>query len=165
MQPPQHDAGADLPALLGGVPVRPLGPPDWPGPDGAVLAALQAAVADGSWGRYDGGHVTALEAELGRLQGVAHALTCASGTLAVEVALRAIPVSPGDEVILAAYDYEGNFLAVHAAGATPVLIDVSASTGQLDPARLAAAVTPRTRAVIASHLHGGLVPMRELLHT
>jgi dTDP-4-amino-4,6-dideoxygalactose transaminase len=155
----------DLPALLGGPPVRPQGPPDWPRPDTTVAAALAAALADGSWGKYHGGHVEALEADLARRHGVAHALTCASGTLAVEVALRALGVGPGDEVILAAYDYAGNFLTVHALGALPVLIDVTADTGQMGPRRLAAAVGPRTKAVVASHLHGGLVAMRELMET
>jgi perosamine synthetase len=153
----------DQPALLGGAPACPKGPPDWPGPDPDVLAALQDAHAGGTWGRYDGGHVERLHADLATLHDLPHALTCASGTLAVEVALRAVPVGPGDEVILAAYDYEGNFLCVHATGATPVLVDVSPATGQFQPDSLTAAVSPRTRAVVVSHLHGGLVPMRELM--
>src|SRR5436305_13775146 len=119
-----------LPALLGGPAVRPAGPPDWPGPEADVIGALMRAMADGSWGRYDGGHVTRLDSELARFHGVEFAQTCASGTLAVEAALRAIPVGPGDEVILAGYDYGGNFLTVHAVGATPVLVDVSPTTGQ-----------------------------------
>jgi dTDP-4-amino-4,6-dideoxygalactose transaminase len=153
----------EIPALLGGPPVRPHGPPDWPGRDAEVLAALQAALADGSWGKYHGGHVEALEAALAERHAVEHALACASGTLAIEVALRVLGVEPGDEVILAAYDYGGNFLSVHAVEALPVLVDVAVDTGQLDPSLLAEAVGPRTKAVIASHLHGGLVPMRELM--
>jgi dTDP-4-amino-4,6-dideoxygalactose transaminase len=81
----------------------------------------------------------------------------------VEAALRALRVGPGDEVVSAAYDYESNFLTVHAVGAKPVLIDVDPRTWQLDPAHLEAAITARTKAVICSHLHGGLVPMREVL--
>ena len=52
-----NSAADDLPALLGGPPVRPQGPPDWPPPDEDVLEALKAAHADGSWGKYDGNHV------------------------------------------------------------------------------------------------------------
>jgi dTDP-4-amino-4,6-dideoxygalactose transaminase len=151
-----------LPALLGGPAVRPDGPPPWPPPDPDVHAALAAAVAAGAWGRYHGEHVAALEAELAAAHAVPHALTCASGTLAVEVALRALRVGPGDEVVLAAYDYESNFLTVHALGAAPVLTDVHPDTWQLDPVRLEAAFTERTKAVVCSHLHGGLVPMREV---
>jgi perosamine synthetase len=156
------DAAPDLPALLGGTPVRPEGPPAWPLPDPDVQAAVAAAVAAGAWGQYHGEHVSALEAELAALHGVPHALTCASGTLAVEAALRALRVGPGDEVVMAAYDYEPTFLGIHAVGAKPVLIDLHPDNWQLDPARLEAAFTPQTRAVVCSHLHGGIVPMREV---
>ena len=70
---------------------------------------------------------------------------------------------PGDEVILAAYDYPGNFLSVHAVGARPVLVDVAPGDWNLCPEKVAEAVRPQTRAVIASHLHGGLVPMARLM--
>ena len=156
---PSHDC----PALLGGNPVRPEGPPDWPPPDTAVTAAVTAALRDGSWGKYSGGHVERLEQQLTRSHGVAHALTCGSGTFAVELALRALKVGPGDEVVLAAYDYGGNFLCVHAVGALPVLIDVAPHNCNLDPARLAAAFSPVTKAVIVSHLHGGLVSMAAVM--
>jgi dTDP-4-amino-4,6-dideoxygalactose transaminase len=155
----------DLPALLGGPPVRPEGPPSWPPLDEAVGAALQAAWRDGSWGRYDGGHVERLERRLADEHG-GFVQVCGSGTFAVELALRALKVGPGDEVILSAYDYGGNFLVVHAVGARPVLIDVDPDNWNLDSRRLEAAVAGgagRCRAVVASHLHGGLVPMPELL--
>lgn len=147
----------DRPAILGGPPAFPDGPAPWPNfaPDAAVLAG-------GAWGRYHGEHVPALEAELAAFHAVPHALTCASGTLAVEAALRALKVGPGDEVILAGYDYEPNFLTVHALGAKPVLADVAAHNWNLDPAALDAAASPLTRAVLCSHLHGGLVPMPDV---
>jgi dTDP-4-amino-4,6-dideoxygalactose transaminase len=150
------------PALLGGEPVRPLGPPDWPGADEQVASALNTAVADGSWGKYDGGHVRHLEEQLAQAFGVRSALACSSGTFAVELALRALVVGPGSEVVLSAYDYSGNYLCVLALGATPVLVDVDAHNWNMDPARLAGALTPGTKAVIVSHLHGGLAPMREI---
>lgn len=153
----------DLPAILGGVPVRPQGPPAWPIVDDAVLEALHAAYTDGSWGRYHGGHVEWLEERLAAEHGVEHALTCGSGTFAVELALRALKVGLGDEVIMAAYDYSGNFLSVHAVGARPVLVDVDADNWNLAPQRLAEAFGSATRAIIVSHLHGGLVPMREVV--
>ena len=154
---------SDLPALLGGVPIRPQGPPPWPPDDTDVRAALDAAIAAGVWGQYHGEHVGALETELAAFHGVPHALTCASGTLAVEAALRALKVGPGDEVVMAGYDYESNFLSIHAIGAKPVLVDVAPHNWNLDPAHLEATFTPHTRAVICSHLHGGIVPMREVM--
>src|SRR5262249_38150675 len=151
------------PALLGGSPILPQGPPDWPPPDAGVLQALKAAYRDGSWGKYAGGRVERLERRLAREHGVEFALACGSGTFAVELALRALKIGPGHEVVLAAYDYPGNFLAAHAVGATPVLADVAPHNWNLAVDRLAAALTPATRAVVVSHLHGGLVPMRRVM--
>jgi dTDP-4-amino-4,6-dideoxygalactose transaminase len=128
-----------------------------------VQQALAAAYQDGSWGRYLGGHVERLEQRLADFLGVPHVLSCASGTYAVEAALRALRVGPGDEVILAAYDYPGNFLAIHAVGAVPVLVDVTADSWSLSVEQVDAALGPSTRAIVASHLHGGLVRMRELM--
>jgi perosamine synthetase len=153
----------DTPALLGGRPVRPSGPPVWPLPDAGVLEALRTAYGNAAWGQYLGPNVPALEAMLAQVHEVAHAVTCASGTLAVETALRALGVGPGDEVILGAYDFESSFLSVHAIGARPVLVDVSADNASLDPAGLEAALTPATKAIVATHLHGGLVPMPDVV--
>src|SRR5947209_7788711 len=153
----------ELPALCGGPAVRPDGPPDWPGADPEVREAITRACADGSWGKYHGRHGDALEERLRTTFGVPHTLLCGSGTFAVELAMRALRVGPGDEVILASYDYPGNFLAVHAVGAQPVLVDVAAHHWNLSLDALAEAASPATRAVIASHLHGGIVPMRELV--
>lgn len=152
-----------LPAIAGGRPVRPEGPPEWPPADEAVRAALERAYRDGSWGKYDGGLGTRLRQRLAAWTGGLNVLTCGSGTLAVEVALRAVGVQAGDEVILAAYDYPGNFLSVHAVGALPVLVDVDAGNWNLSVEAVAAALGPQVKAVIASHLHGGLVPMARLM--
>jgi dTDP-4-amino-4,6-dideoxygalactose transaminase len=158
-----NSADDALPALLGGPPVRPQGPPDWPPPDEEVRLALQAAYADGSWGKYSGVYVARLEERLAEYHGVPHALTCGSGTFAVELGLRALKVGPGDEVILSAYDYPGNFLSVHAVGAAPVLVDLDPASWQMSLDRLPEAVSPATKAIIASHLHGGQVPMARLM--
>lgn len=152
-----------LSALLGGSPVRPQGPPAWPPADADVRAALNRAIDAGAWGQYHGEEVPALEGELAAFHRVPYVFTCASGTLAVEVGLRAIGTQAGDEVILAAYDYESNFLTVHAIGAKPVLIDIHPDNWQFDPAHLETAITPRTKAVICSHLHGGIVSMRSVM--
>jgi dTDP-4-amino-4,6-dideoxygalactose transaminase len=152
----------ELPALLGGPPVRPQGPPDWPIPDEDVANALNEAYGTGNWGKYHGGTVELLEQRLAAHHDLPFALTCGSGTFAVEIALRALKVGSGDEVILAAYDYPGNFLCIHAVGATPVLVDVDADNWNMRPDALAAALSSKTRAVIASHLHGGMVPMKHV---
>src|SRR5207248_3797133 len=128
-------------------------------PDETVRQALLAAWQDGAWGKYHGGRVEQLEQQLAASHGIPFALVCGSGTFAVELALRALQVGPGDEVVLAAYDYPGNFLSVHAVGAHPVLVDVAPEHWNLAPQQVAQAIGPATKAVIASHLHGGVVAM------
>ncbi len=139
-----------------------LQPPTWPLPDEAVEAALRRTFADGSWGKYHGPNCHELSERLSELHGCEHIVLTCSGTAAVELALRGLRVGPGDEVILSAYDFEGNFKNVLAVGAHPVLVDVDSVSGQLDTDQLEAARSPRTKAIIASHLHGGVVAMPEL---
>src|SRR5207237_6693748 len=104
-------SSSSLPALLGGPPVRPQGPPPWPPADEDVLQALQRAFRDGSWGKYHGEYVTRLEERLAEYFGVEFALTCASGRFALELALRALTVAHGDGVVVAASGYAGYCLA------------------------------------------------------
>jgi dTDP-4-amino-4,6-dideoxygalactose transaminase len=132
-------------------------------PDDAVRDALAVAYADGSWGQYHGPHVESLQQDLARYHETQFALTCASGTFAVELALRALRIGPGDEVIVAAYDFPGNFLSIHAVGAQPALADVGPEEWNLTPETAAAAIGPATKAIIASHLHGGVVAMPALM--
>jgi len=162
--PDQTDRGtAGELALDGGNAVIPEGPPSWPLADPEVRSALERAYADGSWGRYLGPHTTSLEQRLAELHGGLHVRLCSSGTFAVELALRALNVRPADEVILAGYDFAGNFRSVEAVGARPVLIDIAEDNWCLDVDHLEPAITDQTRAVIVSHLHGGCAPMTEIM--
>jgi dTDP-4-amino-4,6-dideoxygalactose transaminase len=161
------DAPLDRLTVDGGRPVLPGGPPPWPRPDDDVREALAAAYTDGSWGRYHGPHCERLAEQLAAMHGVQHAWLCSSGTIAVELALRGLKVGTGDEVILAAYDFPGNFRAVEAVGARPVLVDVGLAgrAGQgwtIDADQLEAAISGKTKAVIVSHLHGSLADMRRI---
>ena len=124
-----------------------------------VLLALRDS---GDWGRYHGPHAAALVAALSQDLQRDHAQLCASGTAAVELALRGVSVKPGDEVILSAYDFKANFTNVVLLGAIPVLVDCRVDDAQLDVAAVEAAFSDRTRAIIASHLQGGLVGMPAL---
>ena len=151
-----------VPAILGGKPIRPAGPPTWPRPDPEIHAAVAEAMQDGSWGRYHGPHCDALTAALAELHDCEHVQLCASGTAAIELALRGMRIGLGDEVILAAYEYKPTFQNILLVGATPVLIDVRRQDCQLDVGAIEAAVTNKTRAIIASHLHGGVVDMPAL---
>jgi dTDP-4-amino-4,6-dideoxygalactose transaminase len=124
-----------------------------------VAARLREAIALGDWCRYDGPNLAALVERLAALVGVEHVLPCSSGTIGVEIALRGVGVASGDEVILGGYDFPGNFRAVEAIGALPVLVDLEPAARCLDVEQAAAAIGPRTKAIIATHLHGGMVDM------
>jgi dTDP-4-amino-4,6-dideoxygalactose transaminase len=128
-----------------------------------VREALQKAFADGSWGSYHGRYCQQLSEALAAFLQTRFVTLCCSGTFAVELGLRGMGVAAGDEVILAGYDFPGNFRAIEAIGARPVLVDVAADNGNLDVGQIEAAAGPATKAIVASHLHGGLVPMRELM--
>src|SRR5262249_38375795 len=155
----QRRSVSEIPAILGGMAVRPEGPPDWPPSDAAVAARVRHALEDGSWGKYHGPQIAELTDLLAEYHQVAHALPCASGTAAVELALRGLAVGPGDEVLLAAYDFHGNFQNVLTVGALPVLVDVRDDNWILDPARVSEAIGSKTRAIVVSHLHGGVADM------
>ena len=154
---------ARIPAICGGTPAFPAGPPSWPVDDPDVLQALQECYADGSWGKYLGPHCERLRETLRRNLAMEHVRLCSSGSVAVELAMRGLGVGAGDEVLLGAYDFPGNFRAITAVGALPVLIDLNRNTCGIDPANVAAACSNKTKAVIASHLHGGLVDMPRLI--
>jgi dTDP-4-amino-4,6-dideoxygalactose transaminase len=94
---------------------------------------------------------------------VTHAYPVCSGTFAVELALRMLQIEVGDEVVLAGYDFAGNFRAIEAVGARPVLVDIRAHDWSLDPQGIEQAASPRVKAMIVSHLHGCLAPIRELI--
>ena len=94
--------------------------------------------------------------------GVRHCVGLASGTDALEFALRAVGVGSGDEVIVPTNSFIASAAAVVRAGATPILVDVDPVSLLIDPDEAAARVSPRTKAVLAVHLFGQLAPMEEL---
>src|SRR5262245_20897309 len=98
--------------------------------------------------------VEQFEAEYAALIGTRHAISVGTGLAAIELALRAYGVGPGDEVITAANTFIATVLAIAAVGAKPVLVDMDRDTYTIDPAAIAAAVGPRTRAIVPVHLYG-----------
>ena len=110
-----------------------------------------------------GPELEAFEEELAAYSGVRHAVGLASGTAALSVALQALGVEPGDEVIVPAFTYFASASSVTSIGAKPVFADVEPARLGLDPERVAAAVTPRTKAVMAVHLYGLSMDLEPIL--
>jgi dTDP-4-amino-4,6-dideoxygalactose transaminase len=101
-----------------------------------------------------GPNVQALEREVAAHVGVHQAVGCASGTDALHLALRALGIGPGDEVITSPFTFIGTSEAISYTGATPVFVDIQADTFNIDPAQIEQAITPRTKAVMPVHLYG-----------
>lgn len=136
---------------------------EWPPRDAEIAAALQDAWADGSWGRYSGRHGQVLAQRLADFHNVPYVRLCSSGTIGVELALRGLGVQPGDEVLLAGYDFSGNFRAIERIGARPVLVDINTHTLAIDAEQLEAISKDNIKAVIVSHLHSGIAPMPQIM--
>lgn len=126
-----------------------------------LIAAMEEVLASGWF--VLGRQLAAFEEEFAGWVGVPHAVGVASGTEAIQLALTAVGVRPGDDVITQANTCIPTICGIVAAGARPVLADIDPATFTLDPASLARALTPRTRAIVPVHLYGHACAMDPIL--
>ena len=110
-----------------------------------------------------GAEIAELEKKVAELSHAKHAIGCASGTDAILLPLKALNLKPGDEVIAPAFTFFATAGAIHNAGGTPVFVDIEADTFNIDPDAVAAAITPRTRAIVVVDLYGQMVNMEKIL--
>ncbi|WP_417729617.1 DegT/DnrJ/EryC1/StrS family aminotransferase [Roseovarius sp.] len=127
-----------------------------------IDAAVQRVLESGWY--ILGPEVEAFEAEWAAYCEAKHGVGLANGLDALTLALRALDIGPGDEVIVPSNTYIATWLAVTKVGATPVPVEPDPATYNIDPARIEAAVTPRTRAVLPVHLYGQPADMDHILN-
>lgn len=132
----------------------------WPMLREEAMATFERVAAAGAFSL--GEELEAFEVEWAAYCGSRHAVGVSSGTAAIELALRALGVGPGDEVVTVAHTFVATVEAIAATGARPVLVDIDPATRCIDPAAARAAMGPRTTAVVAVHLYGRPAPMDEL---
>jgi len=106
-----------------------------------------------------GRFISAFEKASADFCGVDHAIACSSGTTALHLALLALGIGPGDEVIVPAFTYVASVNAIRYCNAVPVLVDSEPATMTMDPAKIEGRITPRTKAIMAVHLYGQPVDM------
>ena len=141
---------------------------DWPIFGPAEAEALKQVLESGHWGHAgDAGYVGRFEPQFERtfadLQTARHGLCVANGTVALQLALEALDIGFGDEVIVPGLTWQATAGAVLDVNAEPVLVDVEPDTYCLDPDAVEAALTPRTKAIIAVHLYGSLADLDRLV--
>jgi dTDP-4-amino-4,6-dideoxygalactose transaminase len=138
----------------------PFFPPDLFEPDRATLIDLVRDIGTGADQKFIlGTRTAAFEEALAATLGGASVVTCGSGTTALSLVLAALDIGPGDEVVVPAFGCAPIASTVVTAGATPVFADVHTDTMTLDPALAAAAVTPRTKAVMPAHQFSAMADM------
>jgi dTDP-4-amino-4,6-dideoxygalactose transaminase len=141
-------------AILGGKPIRTAPFPQWPVSGKEEEDALLRVLRSGRWGRCAGGEVERFERRFAEYHGAKYGLAVTSGTVALRVALMAIGIEAGDEVIVPPYTFLATATAVVECNATPIFVDIEPDSYNLDPTLIESAITPRTKAIIPVHLAG-----------
>jgi UDP-2-acetamido-2-deoxy-ribo-hexuluronate aminotransferase len=125
--------------------------------DKAVLDVLDSTAF------INGKPVQVFSASLGKYMGSAHVIPCANGTDALQIAMMALDLQPGDEVITPSFTYIATTEVIALLRLKPVFVEVDPDTFCIDPASIRRAITPRTKAIVPVHLYGQSAPMEEIM--
>ena len=152
----------ERPAVLGGAPVRQRDYPSWPVWDEHERTGLLEVLDAGGWWQGNGKVAATFAADFAAYHGATFGMALTNGTHTLEAALVACDVGDGDEVIVPGMTFVASAAAVLAVNATPVLVDIDADTLCIDPAAAEAAITPRTKAIVAVHVAGAAADLDAL---
>ena len=150
-------------AINGGERVRSTAFAPWPWFDDEVIEAAVRTLRSGKVSYWTGNEGRQFEKEYAASLGCRHAIVVANGTVALELALYALGIGPGDEVLVASRTFIASASCIVMRGATPVMADVDRDSQNITAAALRAAITPRTKAIIAVHLAGWPCDMDAIL--
>ncbi|RFC63655.1 DegT/DnrJ/EryC1/StrS aminotransferase family protein [Fulvimarina endophytica] len=118
---------------------------------------------DSSWISSIGSYIERFESALAQITGVGNAISLCNGTVALHLAIHCLDIGPGDEVIVPTFTYIASVNAIAQTGATPVFVDSRESDWLIDPEKVEAAITPRTRAIMPVHLYGAICDMPQIM--
>ena len=152
-------------AITGGKPIRKKPFTAWPIYNNKEKQGLLKVLASRNWGGYPFPNKIAHDfaQKFARFHGAKYGLAVANGTIAIEIALKAINIQPGDEVIVPAYTWEGTVGPILLLNAVPVFVDIDPGTYCLDAKLIEKALTPKTRAILPVHLAMRFADMDEIM--
>ena len=152
-------------AITGGEPLRTTPFPSWPTSTKEEALALDDVLTSTKWGGqpFPGKHSVAFAKKFAEVHTVKYAQCVNTGTVAIQAALKAVGIHPGDEVIVPAYTWEGTVGPVLLVNAVPLFVDVDPDTYCLDAKLVEKAITPKTRVILPVHLGMRFADMDEIL--
>jgi len=146
-------------AIAGGDPVRTAPWPDWPMHDEQEVKAVEEVVRSGDWGGIPGTRAEDFAARFAEMHGARFGICSCNGTTALEIALKAAGIGPGDEVIVPAITFYATASAIIFLNAVPVIADVDPNTYAVSPASVEGLITERTRAIMPVHIYGSIADL------
>ena len=153
----------EKPAILGGKPTKKNPFPDWPQYDQNEEKVLMEVLHSGVWWRTPGTKTLQFEQDFAKYHQSQYGVACTNGCAAIEIAVAALGIGTGDEVIIPDFTFVATASAVLVSGAMPVMVDVDPGTFNIDPEMVEKAITPRTKAILVVHLGGMPCDMDRLL--